>query len=254
MSSVCIEVEDAVAIVTLNEPSRRNALTLRMVEDIETAFDRVEANAAIRAVVLIGAGSAFCAGADLQVLLAGDSNVFRRIYEAFLRVRRCPLPTIAAVHGAAAGAGLNLVLACDLCITAPSAKFQSRFLEVGLHPGGGHSWMLVRTVGIGLAKAMLLFNQELDGESAVAAGLSFRCVPAEKLVEEAKALARQAAAAPRPLLERTKDTIEGMSAVLDHEGAVEIEAAAQAWSTTLPYLKERLEALQKQIAARAAAR
>ena len=254
MKSVLIEVDDAVATVTLNEAGRRNALTLGMVEEIEKAFDQVESNPNVRAVVLTGAGSAFCAGADLEVLLSGDSKVFRRIYEGFLRVKRCPLPTIAAVNGAATGAGLNLVLACDLCITAPKAKLVSRFLEAGLHPGGGHSWMLTRTVGPAWTKAMLLFGEELDGDSAVTAGLSLRCVAPEALVEEAKRLARQAATTPRPLLERTKNTIDQMLAVPEHRLAVEVEAEAQAWSTTLPYLRERLDAIQKQIAARSATR
>jgi enoyl-CoA hydratase len=253
MNTVLFDVADGVALVTLNDPSRRNALTLGMVDDIEAAFDRLEADPGVRACVLTGAGSAFCAGADLEVLLTGELAVFRRVYEAFLRVRNCRLPTIAAVNGPATGAGLNLVLACDLCITAPKAKLISRFLEVGLHPGGGHTWMLNTLVGPAWTKAMVLFNEELDGETAVAAGLSLRCLPPDKLVAEAMRLAGQAAKAPRALLERTKETIGAVAAVLEHKKAIEIEAEAQAWSTTLPFMRERLDALQKQIAVRSAA-
>jgi len=253
MNTLTIDIADTVALVRLNDPSRRNAVTLQMANDIEAAFDGLEADPNLHACVLTGAGSAFCAGADLELLLKCEPALFRRIYEAFLRVRRCPLPTIAAVNGPATGAGLNLVLACDVCITVPKAKLVARFLDVGLHPGGGNSWMLTQVVGPAWTKAMLLFNEELDGESAVAAGLSLRCVAPDQLLDEARRVARQAGSVPRALLARAKATVDRMAAVLEHKEAIEIEAEAQAWSITLPFFRERIEALQRQIAARSAA-
>ncbi len=250
MNTVRLEIVDGVAVVTLNDAERRNALTLAMAEDIAAVFDRLEADPAVGAAVVTGAGPAFCAGADLDLVLTGDAAMFRRIYEAFLRVRRCPLPTIAAVNGPATGAGLNLVLSCDICISAPRARFVARFLDIGLHPGGGNSWMLVRAVGVARAKAMLLFNEELDGEAAVTAGLSLRCVAADALLEEAMRVARQSAGVPRALSERTKQTIDRMPSVAEHSQAVEIEAEAQAWSATLPFFRERIDSLRRQIAAR----
>jgi len=254
LTSIRVDIADGVALVTLNAPKRRNALPLAMVDDIGATFDRFEADPAVRACVLTGAGPAFCAGADLEFLLTGDHAIFRRIYEAFLRVRHCHFPTVAAVNGAATGAGLNLVLACDLAITVPKARLVSRFLEAGLLPGGGHSWMLGESMGAAWTKAMVLFGEELDGETAVTAGLALRCVAPDKLMDEALRLARKAAAVPRPLLERAKQTIEVMPATGDHAQAVEIEAEAQVWSLTLPYQRERLDALRQQIAARAGKR
>ena len=252
MSLVRVEIAEGVARVTLDDPDRRNALNLQMVEEIGAAFDRIDSDPEARAVVITGAGSAFCAGADVGVLLSGDFNQFRMVYEAFLRVRNCPLPTIAAVNGAATGAGLNLVLACDVCITAPSAKLIARFLDIGLLPGGGHTWMMSRLAGPAWTKAMLLFNEELDGEAAVTAGIALRCVAPEQLLAEADRMARRAARVPRELLVRAKQTVERMSSVHEHRQAVEVEAEAQAWSATLPHLQQRIEAMKQQIAARAA--
>jgi enoyl-CoA hydratase len=253
MHTLTIDIAEAVALITLNDPARRNALTRQMVDEIKEAFDQLERDPGVRACVITGAGSAFCAGADFELLKTGDPAQMRQIYDGFLRVRRCPLPTIAAVNGPATGAGLNLVLACDVCITVANARFASRFLDIGLHPGGGHGWMLANAVGPGWAKAMLLFNEELNGEDAVTSGLSIRCVAPEKLLEEAMRLARRVATVPRALLERTKATLDGMAAVLDHDAAVDIESEAQAWSVTLPFFRERVEAVQRQIAARSAA-
>src|SRR5262245_45415145 len=113
-----------------------------MKDEIVAAFDELEANAEVRAVVVTGAGKAFCAGAELETLRVTDREGLSRIYEAFLRVARSPLPSVAAVNGAAVGAGLNLALCCDVRLAARSARFVARFLELGIHPGGGHTWML----------------------------------------------------------------------------------------------------------------
>lgn len=240
MSSVVVDVREGVALITLNAPERRNALDLGMVGQLEAAFDRIDADETVSAVVMTGAGADFCAGADVNLLLSGDIATFRRVYEAFLRVLRCPLPTVAAVNGAAAGAGFNMALACDICLTVPRSRLISRFLDVGLHPGGGHTWLLDRIVGPARAKAVVLFGEELNGETAVEAGLALRCMAPEQLLDEAHRLARRAAGVPRELLVRTKQTMGRTASVPEHAAALEIEAEAQAWSTRLPYLAKRL--------------
>src|SRR5713226_200632 len=157
MSEVLVNIDQRVATVTLNAPDRRNSLTLDMVGEIVAAFDQVE-NEDVGAIVVTGSPPAFCAGATLAHLGStaqsdsvdggggdgGGRAGLKAIYEGFLRVARSPLPTLAAVNGAAVGAGMNLALACDIRLAGRSARFDTRFLQLGLHPGGGHTWMLQR--------------------------------------------------------------------------------------------------------------
>src|SRR5436853_4858229 len=171
MISVRTEIADGVATVTLDDPDRRNALNLDMVDEIVEAFDRIEADESVGAVIVTGAPPAFCAGADLGDLRTAREPELRVIYEGFLRVARSTLPTIAAVNGPAVGAGMNLALSCDLRLASTSARFDTRFLQLGIHPGGGHTWMLRSAAGPQAAAAMVLFGQSLDGDAAERAGL-----------------------------------------------------------------------------------
>ena len=147
MASVRLSRADGVATLTLDRPEERNTLTAAMVADIRAAMDECEADEGVGAVVVTGAPPAFCAGGNLGNLAEADRDSLLAIYEGFLRIARSPLPTVAAVNGAAVGAGMNLALCCDLRIAAESARFDARFLQLGLHPGGGHTWMLRRAVG-----------------------------------------------------------------------------------------------------------
>src|SRR5690606_13918880 len=184
-----------------------NALTLDLVGEIVAAFDALEADPDVGAVVITGAAPAFCAGADLSHLGASRREGLMRIYEGFLRVGRSPLPTIAAVNGAAVGAGMNLALVCDVILAGTSARFDTRFLQLGIHPGGGHTWMLQQRVGPQTAAAMVLFGKVLDGPAARDAGLAWDCVPDDELVDAARALAAVAAAGPPELVRRIKQTM-----------------------------------------------
>lgn len=247
MSLLETDTVGRVAVVTLNDPGRRNALTFDLVDEIVAAFGRIEADEAVGAVVVTGAPPAFCAGASLADLGDSRSDGLRRIYEGFLRVSRCPLPTLAAVNGAAVGAGTNLALACDVRIAGEAARFDTRFGDLGLHPGGGHTWMARRALGPQGAAATILFGQSLDGREAERVGLVWRCVPDGELRTTAVETAARAASMPRELTMRIKATIATMADVRDHPAAVEAELEPQLWSLDQPDFPERLAALQKKV-------
>ena len=247
---VLLDVSDAVATLTLNNPGERNTLTAEMVAEIVAAMDAVEADAGVGAIVVTGAPPAFCAGANLGNLASTQGPGLRTIYEGFLRVARSPLPTLAAVNGAAVGAGMNMALGCDVRLAARRAKFDTRFLQIGIHPGGGHTWMLRRIVGPQVASAAVLFGEVLDGAQAERVGLAYRCVDDDALLTVAHEMAARAASAPRPLLEVTKATLRDMGSIADHEAAVDREIEPQVWSTRQPWFRERLAALQASIAAK----
>jgi enoyl-CoA hydratase len=249
MAEVLTDIRDGVAVLTLDAPDRRNALTLGMVEEIEATLDTIDADPSVGALIVTGTAPAFCAGADLSHLGESQREGLRRIYEGFLRVGRSPLPSIAAVNGAAVGAGVNLALVCDVIVAGRSARFDTRFLQLGLHPGGGHTWMLQRLVGPQVAAAMVLFGRVLDGEAAERAGLAWSCVDDDLLVH-AHGLASVAAAAPRDLVERVKATMVAVRGLDDHEAAVDCELEPQVWSINQPAFAERLAALQRKITSR----
>jgi enoyl-CoA hydratase len=241
------EIADRVAVVTLDDPDRRNALNLEMVEDLEHIFDTIEGDPDVGAVVVTGAAPAFCAGADLSHLGGSQRDGLLRIYEGFLRVGRSPLPTIAAVNGAAVGAGMNLALVCDLRLAARRAKFDTRFLQLGLHPGGGHTWMFRRITGPQAVAATVLFGEILDGEAAERCGLVWRCVDDDQLLPVAREMAGRAAAGPPELVRKIKETIADMATIDDHAAAVERELIPQVWSLQQPDFRERLAAMQAKI-------
>src|SRR5436305_1538898 len=245
MTQVRSEIADGVAVVTLDDPERRNALNLEMVDEIVTTFDRLEADESVVAVVVTGAPPAFCAGADLSHLGGSQRAGLRSVYEGFLRVGRSPLPTLAAVNGAAVGAGMNLALVCDIRLAARRAKFDTRFLQIGLHPGGGHTWMLDRIAGPQTAAAMVLFGEVLDGEAAVAAGLAWRVVDDDALLDTARELAGKAAQAPTKLAMKVKETLKAVPDLDVHQEAVDLELTAQMWSLAQPEFAERIAALQQ---------
>ena len=247
MSELQVEVADGVAVVTIAAAERRNALTLPLVDEIVEALDRLEADDAVQALVVTGAPPAFCAGADLSHLGASQREGLTKIYEGFLRIGRSPLPTIAAVNGAAVGAGVNLALVCDVILAGDSARFDTRFLQLGLHPGGGHTWMLRRRIGPQATAAMVLFGERLNGAEAARVGLAWRHVADDELLDTARALAARAAAAPRDLLLEVKRTLGDIAAIPDHGAAIERELDTQVWSINQPAFQERLAALQRKI-------
>jgi enoyl-CoA hydratase len=250
MTLVLLDVADRVATITLNNPAERNTLTQPMVTEIIAAVEEIESNPNIGAIVVTGAAPAFCAGANLGNLMESTPESLGTIYEGFLRIARSPLPTIAAVNGAAVGAGMNLALGCDVRLAARRAKFDTRFLQIGIHPGGGHTWMFRRIAGPQATMAAVVFGEVLDGAEAERIGLVHRCVDDDALLDAAHAMAARAADAPRELVIATKQTIKDMADIDAHPSAVERELEPQLWSTRQPWFAERIAKLQSQISSK----
>lgn len=249
---VVCSVVNRVALLTVNDPDRRNAVTDEMSTQLRAAVEHAEADPDVHAVVVTGAGKAFCAGADLSALGAGVEGGTEpgllRLYDGFMALGNCSLPTIAAVNGAAVGAGLNLALAADVRIAGPAALFDARFQKLGLHPGGGASWMLHRAVGPQVARAALLFGMRFDAESAVRHGLALSV--ADDPVGAALELAAGPGAAPREVVLATKATMRATAhpGSLDneqHELAKGLELGPQAKSVQSPEFAARLAVAQR---------
>jgi len=251
MELLDLSIADGVATITLNDPDRRNAVTLPMCDEIDQAMADLEANTDVNAVVVTGAPPAFCAGADLSHLGDSAEEGLLSIYEGFLRIGRSPLPTIAAVNGAAVGAGMNLALICDVRLAARSARFDVRFLNLGLHPGGGHTWMFQNICGPQAATAAILFSQVMDGEEAVRVGLAYEVYDDDDLLAQAQLMAANAGAAPRDLVIKTKRTMQDIRAVTTQRAAVDHELGPQAWSTRQPAFQQRLAKLKAKISSQA---
>ena len=245
---VLVQVEDHIALITVNDPERRNAVTAEISAGLRAAVDAAEANTDVHALIVTGAGKAFCAGADLTALGDATEDGLRTIYDGFLAVADCALPTIAAVDGAAVGAGLNLALAADVRIAGPAALFDPRFQKLGIHPGGGATWMLQRAVGVQAARASLLFGVRFDAEAAVRYGLALDV--ADDPVAAAKELAAGPAGAPREVVLATKASMRATAnpGSIDrdqHSIAVDTELKPQATSILSPEFAERLAAAKR---------
>jgi enoyl-CoA hydratase len=217
-------------VLTLDDPERRNALSAEMVGQIVETVTACETDSDVGALVITGAPPAFCSGADVSALgqMSGrDAGEVRSIYDGFLSVRACNLPTVAAVNGPAVGAGFNLALCCDVRVAATSARFDARFARIGLHPGGGHVWMLERAVGPQAAAAISLFGERVEGPRAAELGLVWRCVADDELLEDAVALAANAAELAPDLAAALKATLREAPWHVDFEAAVRVELTRQ---------------------------
>jgi enoyl-CoA hydratase len=246
MEHVRVDRRERVAVITLIDRERRNAMTATMVTEIVETFDSLEADESVGAVVITGEPPAFCSGADVAALgslsdeqTEGGRRSITSIYEGFLRVLRSPIPTVAAVNGPAVGAGMNLALACHVRLAGESARFDTRFLRIGLHPGGGHAWMLDRAVGPQAAAAMVLFGQRLDGARAAQVGLAWACHPDDELVDRAVDLASGAASVPRELSAAATATLREAPWQADFDAAVATEVTRQTWSLAQGFFRPR---------------
>ncbi len=236
---VDLRIESGVAVVTLNAPERRNALTPPMARELTQVLDAADRNPNVGAVVVQGAGGSFCAGANRGTLTEASADpaaeetyaALSDVYAAFIRVGSMRTPTIAAVRGAAVGAGLNLALAADLRIVARQARLLSGFLRIGIHPGGGHIALLSRVAGREAAAAMAVFGEEIDGERAVKLGLAWEAVDDDQVLDRAMDLATRVAGDPelgRAVIRSFR--LETGPPPLAWDVAVQVERPSQMWS------------------------
>jgi 2-(1,2-epoxy-1,2-dihydrophenyl)acetyl-CoA isomerase len=232
-------VTDEVATITLNRPETLNSLTVSMKETLLAALHRVRRDDQVRAVVLTGAGRAFCVGQDLTEhkagLDAGDTELstvtehYNPIVEA---ITTLPKPVVAAVNGMAAGAGASLAFACDIRVAADNAGFLMAFAKVGLGPDSGASWTLQRLAGIGRATAMMMLAEPVAAPQALEMGLVSAVVPADDLRSVVDAIARKLAGGPTVAYGAIKDTVSfAASHSLTESLAHEAEAQARCGGT-----------------------
>jgi len=251
--------DDGVAVLTLDDPDRRNAMTAAMGEDLSRRCEELTADSGVRVVVVTGRPPAFSAGGDLDMLEElsrrareehFDAGPFMRaFYTRFLRVGELPVPVIAAVNGHAIGAGLCVALAADLRIVSSSAKLGLNFARLGLHPGMGGSWFLPRLLGPERAAAWLYTGALHDGATAAAQGLALEAVPAESVLPRAMDLAEEIAASSPVVVRQLKRTLAA-ALQLDLATALQAEAAGQAVSYASADLAEGLAAARAKRPAR----
>ena len=241
-----------VATLTLNRPERLNALTFEVYAELRDTFRALDTEPGVRAIVLTGAGRAFCSGGDVEDIIgalfqrdaAGLREFTRMTCDLILAIRRCRRPVIAALNGTVAGAGAVIATACDIRVAAESAKIAFLFVRVGLSGADmGAAWLLPRLVGLGTATELLMTGEFIDAARAKAIGLYQRVVPQDALPAEATALAAALARGPAPALAVTKRALDD-EATLGLEEALRYEAEAQAALMEHPNFREAYEAFR----------
>jgi 2-(1,2-epoxy-1,2-dihydrophenyl)acetyl-CoA isomerase len=243
---------DAVATITLNRPEKLNAFTGTMREDLLGALRACESDDAIRAVVITGAGRAFCAGGDVeymnQLQTANDVASFRMLLDAgrdiVVQIASMAKPVIASVNGIAAGAGCNLALACDYRIASDAAKLSESFVKIALHPDWGGTWLLPRIVGRARAYELLMTGRAVDAHEALAMGMVDRVVAAADLSVETDKLADAFASTPPIAARGIKRALAG-SEQNDLRAQLEVEAEHQLACFESDEAKRRIAAFAK---------
>ena len=242
MSLVLTHRADGIATITLHRPEKLNALTTALCDELIAALRTASTDSAVRAIVLAGAGRAFCAGADLTILATDGDALVRAGREIALLIRAAPQPVIAAVNGPAAGGGANLALACDYKIAADTATIGEVFAKLGLGPDWGGSFFLPRLAGTARALELLWSARMVPAAEAYALGLFDRIVPAERLETEVRALAQAWATFPALSLRRAKEAIyRSLTATLPEMLDFEVAMQHELFATT--EARARLESL-----------
>ena len=229
------EVKDGIATLTLNRPDRLNALGGSLREDLHDAVTRSAADPEVRVMVITGAGKGFCSGGDVKAM--GEAKAGQRerpLIEkiapgrdrTLLAMREAPQPIIAAVNGAAAGAGMNLALGCDIRIASTAARFTQAFVKRGLHPDWGGTYFLPRAIGTAKACEMIFTGDVIDAAEAERLGIVSRVVAPEELMPAAYEFARRIAAGPPVAIRLAKRSIYANSE-LDLRAALQVETMAQ---------------------------
>jgi len=236
---ITVSHADGVAEIALNRPTVLNSFNRAMAAELQAALASAAADDAVRAVLLTGAGRAFCAGQDLAEAVPPDGaprppieSIVRGSYNPTVRaIRALPKPVVCAVNGVAAGAGANLALACDIVVAADDASFIQAFSKIGLVPDTGGTFFLPRLVGTARATALAMLGEKVTAAEAQAMGMIWRVVPAAALQDEARALARRLATQPTRGLALIKQAMnrsleQGLDAQLELEADLQAQAAA----------------------------
>jgi len=232
---VMVHVHDGIGLIQLNRPEKMNAIGALTRQQLGEAIKQAERDDAVRVVVLTGSGRAFCSGADVTEMVAGAGmrtpedvgNVLRNEYMPMLtRLRTMPKPVIAAMNGPAVGIGASYALACDIRIATPEAYLLEAFVNIGLAPDGGVSWLLPRLAGTGVAYEMFFTGKPLSAADAHRLGVINRIVPAEKLEAEVRELAAQLAAQPKQAMAAAKRAVNH-ALESSYEEALEFESYLQ---------------------------
>lgn len=238
MGQIVLDRDGGVAVITVDSVEVKNGLTPEMGRQLVALCDEIDGDPQIGAAVIKGAGGTFCSGADRRRWAPGadqaEDATYKEsgaVYGAFTRVGALEVPTIAAVRGAAVGAGMNLLLATDLRVVADNARLMSGFLRIGLHPGGGYFTISGRSAGREATAAMGLFSEEISGARAAEIGLAWRSVPDDQVEDLAMELAQRPAKDP----ELARAAVRSFRTELDRSGmgwdaALHFERATQMWS------------------------
>jgi 2-(1,2-epoxy-1,2-dihydrophenyl)acetyl-CoA isomerase len=254
---VQIHTHDGIGLIRFNRPEKMNAIGALTRQQLGDAIKQAERDDAVRVVVLTGSGRAFCSGADVTEMAPGEGlrtpedvgNVLRNEYMPMLtRLRTMPKPVIAAMNGPAVGIGASFALACDIRIATPEAYLLEAFVNIGLAPDGGVSWLLPRLAGTGVAYEMFFTGKPLSAADAHRLGVINRIVPADRLEEEVRDLANQLAAQPRGAMAGAKRAVNH-ALESTFEQALEFESYLQEAQAASP---EFAEGVQNFLARRAA--
>ena len=237
---ILYEVDQGVANLTLNRPDVLNSFNRAMAAEVRQALSGAGADAEVRAVLLTGAGRAFCAGQDLAEAMPKEGpapdlgDIVARGYNPIVRtIRQLDKPVVCAVNGVAAGAGANLAFACDFVLASSDASFIQSFAKIGLVPDTGGTFFIPRFVGMARATALMMLGDKVSAQEAVAMGLILRVIDAGALMEEATKLSRQLATRPTRGLGLIKRALNASATNgLDEQLALEAQLQAEAGSTT----------------------
>ena len=229
--TITLEIADNIATVTLNRPDRLNAMGPQMADEISEAVDHLEG---ARVLLITGAGRAFCSGADLQARggaaalgASGPYGALTRSYNpTMVKLSKLDVPIVTAVNGPAAGIGCSLALCGDFAIAGKSAYFLQAFVNIGLVPDGGSTWILPRLIGKARATQMMLLGEKIGGEQAAGWGLIYKCVEDSELQSEARALAARLANGPTLALGIMRQNIAA-ALEMDYASAMTREAEGQ---------------------------
>ena len=234
-NTIQFSIDNGVAKIILNRPDKFNSFNREMALELQDRLDECAANKEVRAILLTGSGKAFCAGQDLGEAVDDNGISITRIVQEhynpiILKIRKIEKPVIAAVNGVAAGAGANIALACDICVSSKSAAFIQAFSKIGLIPDSAGTFFLPRLVGLQKASALMMTGDKVSGDDAVAIGMIYRSFDDATFAEESNKLAAKMAAMPTFGLGMTKRLLNetfsnNLEEQLEREGILQTQCS-----------------------------